>query len=292
MKKEETSNKFSKYSSWLKENLNIVVLVPTVIGGVWQILELLTISPSYIRFFSITQVVSDGLLSLFILTMIYLAIKLGSMRFITSKLENPEKLNAKQIIGKIAYLIFVSGIALYLICFQLIPLTKLIPENNSFFVLLLTIIIAIITLGFLIHSIITFINTLRLIPLLDKYISKIVESFSNDTKSESDNSDISVELNESPKKMILGLIILLLSFKFLIIPIFGLIGQFRTEFILPSNFKNLEFIECKISSVYKKSTDFKIKYLNDTYIFVSVLQDDNEEILVLKFDDLMKNNCK
>ena len=292
MKKEETSNKFSEYSSWLKENLNIVVLVPTVVGGIWQVLELLTISPSYIRFFSITQVVSDGLLSLFIITMIYLAIKLGFMRFITSKLENPEKLNVNLIIGKIAYLIFTSGISWYLICFQLIPLTKLIPENNSFFGLLLAIVIAIITLGFLIHNIITFINTLRLIPLLNKYISKIVESLSNDKTTESDNSDISVELNGSLKKTILGLIILFLSFKFLIIPLFGLIGQFRTEFILPSNFKNLEFIKCKINSVYKKSTDFKIEYLNDTYIFVSVLQDDNEEILVLKFDELMKNNCK
>jgi len=52
---------------WLKENTGLIILLPTLIGGSWQMLELIRISPSYIRFFSISQLVPDGLLILSVL---------------------------------------------------------------------------------------------------------------------------------------------------------------------------------------------------------------------------------
>ncbi|MBL7560412.1 hypothetical protein JAO71_11420 [Olleya sp. YSTF-M6] len=291
MKKDKPSSSISKHSNWLKEHLNIIVLVPTLIGGIWQIWELLIISPSYIRFFSVTQVIADGLLSLFVLTMIYFAIRLGLMRFVSGKLEKPGNLNTKRIIGKIVYLFVISGVIWYIIYIILIPQQKSIVEENSLFILLLTIIIAIVVIGLLINLIFGIINILRFIPLINKLVNKLEQSLTNEKKSDS-NSSKTTEFNESPKKIIIGTIVFILSFKFLLIPILGIIGQFRNEFILPKNFKNLEFIECRINSIYSKNTDFKIRYLNDTYIFVSVSQDENQEIVVLKFEDLLTNNCK
>ncbi|RAK21630.1 hypothetical protein B0I03_10562 [Flavobacterium aquaticum] len=51
----------------IKENINLLILIPTVLGGFWQLLELVRIEISFIRFFSLTQVVSDGLVVLFLL---------------------------------------------------------------------------------------------------------------------------------------------------------------------------------------------------------------------------------
>lgn len=56
-------NKFLvKYYNLLKENLAMFAVIPTVIGGIWQLFKLTTISANMIRFFSISQLVADGLL--------------------------------------------------------------------------------------------------------------------------------------------------------------------------------------------------------------------------------------
>jgi hypothetical protein len=55
----------------IKDNLNVILLVPTVMGGLWQLFELFLIDPSFVRFFSFSQVVPDGIIMLFIFTMIY-----------------------------------------------------------------------------------------------------------------------------------------------------------------------------------------------------------------------------
>lgn len=49
---------------FLREHLTLIVLIPSLVGGIWQIIELTIISPAYVRFFSITQSITDGLLLL------------------------------------------------------------------------------------------------------------------------------------------------------------------------------------------------------------------------------------
>jgi hypothetical protein len=56
---------------FLKSNLSLIILLPTLLGGIWQLLELLKISPSFIRFFSVSQLIPDGLLILFVFLIIY-----------------------------------------------------------------------------------------------------------------------------------------------------------------------------------------------------------------------------
>lgn len=50
------------YVKFIKENLALIAIVPTVMGGIIQVIELATIHPVFLRFFSISQLVCDGLL--------------------------------------------------------------------------------------------------------------------------------------------------------------------------------------------------------------------------------------
>lgn len=45
----------------------MIVIIPAILGGGLQIIQLVMISPKYIRFFSVSQVIPDGLMILFIL---------------------------------------------------------------------------------------------------------------------------------------------------------------------------------------------------------------------------------
>lgn len=53
-----------KYINLIKNNLTIITLFPTLIGAIWQIVQLATISVNMIRFFSISQFICDGLIIL------------------------------------------------------------------------------------------------------------------------------------------------------------------------------------------------------------------------------------
>jgi len=48
----------------LKENLTMIAIIPTVLGGIWQLSILSSISSNLVRFFSISQLISDGILVL------------------------------------------------------------------------------------------------------------------------------------------------------------------------------------------------------------------------------------
>lgn len=66
----QTGVKLKTIIDFLKENLSILIVVPAFIGGLWQALELMNISYSYIRFFSISQIVPDGILILMVFIII------------------------------------------------------------------------------------------------------------------------------------------------------------------------------------------------------------------------------
>ena len=75
--------KLKLFIEFVRNNISLILL-PAILGGVWQILELSKMSISYIRFFSATQLLPDGLLMLFMLGMIFLAIRLGSLEKLPS----------------------------------------------------------------------------------------------------------------------------------------------------------------------------------------------------------------
>src|SRR5690606_19259612 len=61
-----SSNSASSDLKFIRENISLIIIVPTVLGGLLQLYNLSNISPEYIRFFSLSQVVPDGLLFLVI----------------------------------------------------------------------------------------------------------------------------------------------------------------------------------------------------------------------------------
>jgi len=65
-------NFFKDQLEVINRNLTIILIVPSLIGGFWQFLILNLIDTSYLRFFSVTQALSDGLIILLFLTVIYL----------------------------------------------------------------------------------------------------------------------------------------------------------------------------------------------------------------------------
>ncbi|WP_334420817.1 hypothetical protein [Acinetobacter soli] len=56
---------FIRYN-FFKENLPMLIILPTILGGIWQVIELALIDLAYIRLFSINQLVPDGLSIIFI----------------------------------------------------------------------------------------------------------------------------------------------------------------------------------------------------------------------------------
>lgn len=64
---------------YLGKHLQVLILIPAVLGGIWQLFELAYIDTSFVRFFSVTQVVSDGLIILFlfaVFTLIFYGVSL------------------------------------------------------------------------------------------------------------------------------------------------------------------------------------------------------------------------
>lgn len=55
------------FIKFLKEYLPLIIIVPTFLGGIWQVFELSFMSISFIRFFSITQLVADGILLIIVI---------------------------------------------------------------------------------------------------------------------------------------------------------------------------------------------------------------------------------
>ncbi|ATO18378.1 hypothetical protein BS636_01155 [Acinetobacter sp. LoGeW2-3] len=81
-KAEKASTFFINFISLLKENLSFLVIIPTLMGGLFQLIKLASLDTSYIRFFSVSQVVADGLTVLFCIILVGLLI--SSFKFAIS----------------------------------------------------------------------------------------------------------------------------------------------------------------------------------------------------------------
>lgn len=110
----------NKPKEYFKDNLEIFILIPTILGGLWQLIELIRIDLSYVRFFSISQVISDGLL---VLMFGLVFILLPRLVFAKASLEDSETSSGKIFI---AFQIFYVLLWIWL----LISTIKKIIENG------------------------------------------------------------------------------------------------------------------------------------------------------------------
>lgn len=239
--------------TWLKENLPVIVIIPALLGGLWQLIELSLIGLPYIRFFSVSQLISDGLLLLFMFSTVGAAIlglreeykKSGSGNGLLPR-------TSLVLVGVITItillvIIFFGSIYKEWKVYQLLEEYGLANwEDVKRRILFGGIVILLIFAGwrlvsgrFLFHF---FKNRIWYFPV---YFISLITVF------------------------------VLLS---------------RILFELPENLKNHEYIRCRISNHGSNIISHKINYFNDKYIFVrvvdSVAQQRRQYVCVLKFDDL------
>lgn len=60
----------------------MIIIIPTLLGGIWQAIELWSLGMPYIRFFSTSQLIPDGLIIIFMIIVLYIYIS-GSADFYT-----------------------------------------------------------------------------------------------------------------------------------------------------------------------------------------------------------------
>ena len=276
----------------IKNNLAVILLFPALLGGLWQLIELSKMSISFIRFFSPTQLLPDGLLILFILGMIYLSIQLGLL---------DRKINYKRKIIKVS-LIKPSDFLDYYI--KPIKISKLVFIDNPIYrkslilAEVLKLIFGLLLMVFIFYMFSTstdeyvfasFIVTLILFVMMGKMLLRSIivvgvffmENKYDETKRYFLDKPILKEFSLFPLKIFL---IFSIFFVFLLLPL-KIFNFFHKEYMLPENLKNLDYISDALKD--NNYTSNKISYFNDKYIFIEhTAKDKNITIEILKFDKL------
>jgi len=99
----------------IKENLPMIALIPTILGGIWQLYKLGSISVSMISFFSVSQLISDGIIILLYLTLP--AFVLFPLFADIEIEENSERQKLKKKIWKTSIIVYTISV---LICLSII----------------------------------------------------------------------------------------------------------------------------------------------------------------------------
>ncbi len=192
-------------------------------------------------FLSITQVVSDGLIILFLLVN-YLFIQWIVFSFEVDL--NIEKSLSDSLGFKAILFLFITFIFVFIV--------YKILNKKSFTTIDLTIIV---------YTALLFLKALR---------NLLVYWFGQELK----------------KKYLL--IIIISCFPLIIINLSNITSVFHKLFHSPSNFKNIEYLECYLD---KNKKDFELMYFNDKYIFIKHVK--GKQIEIVNFEVILnKNNCK
>lgn len=229
------------------QKISALVFVPLVIGGFWQVLALLAISPFYLRFFSTTQMIADGLIIVVLLGWVYIVFEL-----IYSNSINVYKNISKSISERS---VFSALFGIIGSCFLLLLINHLFSSSEKS-----TIIIFWILLPFLILIVMDIVISsfvlIRKINIIDrcvKYLSSI------------DFVRFYVQV------YVLMAIALVIGY---------LLFLFHSDFSLSPTFVNLNNV-CEYSSGVDSC---KIIYFNDKYIFLEIIKEEKSFIEIKSFD--------
>lgn len=270
--------------TWIKDNIAIILLAPTFAGGFWQIMELARLDTSYVRFFSISQLVSDGLLILFVILIYSLAVSIIlflNKDFLRILILNKSESDSTSMAEKEFMLkderhkswrqpawfviIAIIGICIYFfyplnqksLSFPVIEGSILKP-SNIFIISFYFGSISILIVAF-IGSIFTVLGYKT--NLHNKAFRRRVSYF----------------------RVFLPAFCLLLFIK--------LPSLFHREFLLPENLRNKAFILQKARTNNPKSQRVEIAYFNDKFVFIEVSYPKGiKTIEIMQFGDLFLTN--
>lgn len=260
-----------KKIDFFKKYLSLIILFPATIGGLWQLIELALISPSYIRFFSISQIVPDGLLVLLFLSCIVIGF------FITRYLFQFTTLSK------------LKSTKWSLTVLWMIPITILFAAPLIFMYF------GVVERGYVeIADIFTLTGCLTII--LASFANLIPEKTIKESEDEYSQImyKVKTKKNEKEKPKLKNYIfaIGLLTILIISLKLFGLttqvIGKIRNDSVKTERLLNFEtlIIKLKTKESYKFS---EVLYINDKYIFVEY-KDSNNNIFfeVLKNENLFE----
>lgn len=256
---------------WSKDNISTALIWISGIGAIIQIIELASIHVSYIRFFSVTQLISDGALVLLMAAFIVI------IAFVTTKFLTPT-LVAKQLIIDIkknrsfsrfekyvrySIMLLVSGACVW--TFMGIRATD-IQKNMLISMILIAFIFALLTYSAFYYSV------------FDDYLQKTNDRFMLFGK-----YDFKSYYRSFNSFMVIATAMVIC------IVIVKSIFLFPSASRLPYNLENYNQMVEKIEEDYKDLSQYKLLYFNDTYAFIEIRKNKEEEskVVVYKTDDLM-----
>ncbi len=255
-----------------KDFIPIILFISTFIGGIWQLIELISIDLSYVRFFSPTQLLSDGIVIIIYLSGVWVFGLIFSYIFskaisyihtMYDKYEEQRHLKILKTFFLISYIVYFITIGLYLLILfgQVMPnlWPTYFPKNteNPYIVF--------ITEGAMFLALYS----------LYKLLLGEVDVISNDSKNSESRRLFNKFYNRKYKSIsrFLNVYLILLIFNlFLII-------KSISELTLPINLKNLNKIENIIGT-----KNYNILYFNDNYIFIKI---NENEIEIIKTDKII-----
>jgi len=252
-----------KKIDFLKEYLSVILLVPTLLGGFWQLIELSSISTAYIRFFSITQVIPDGLLILFIISCIIGSLYLSKhlikwSPFAKSKNNTWKSTIIIMTLLSIAYIIMGFEVYYGIIEYGFLRISD---------------IILIIIMGSF------YIGAFALL-LPESFLKKLKTKDENEKSLEEKSVKKEDDVPEW-KTLLTGLLalgILVLIFRIFIYFLL-IIGALRKSFIETENLVNIENLKKEIN---KSNVDREFKeiiYFNDKYLFIDLRDSTNTKYI-------------
>ncbi|WP_195759250.1 hypothetical protein [Pedobacter puniceum] len=232
-------------------------------GGVWQILELGYIGTPYIRFFSVSQLISDGLLLSFLL--FWPLVIFHMMRFAILQ-EDEAKEDTKGILSKLRIWVSLIIVFIFIIFFSK-------AYWNTFKDLSLETITLLDIIGIEVYIVVM----LSLIPMVIKAVVKLIwPSF---------KFDINKLINY------LQLPITLIAFGLLGSLIY-IIPLFHRSFFKSSDFGNMKYLDCAVKTENKDLKSYHLLYFNDKYIFIQITLKSGEKMTeVKKFETFLTNPC-
>lgn len=264
-------NTWKEFFEWSKDNMSTVLIGISGIGAIIQIKELASIHVSYIRFFSVTQLISDGALVLLTATFI------GVTAFITSRFLTP-KLVARQIKidvnkGKsfsvfekyVRYLAGLMGSIICVVAFAEIRATQ-IQENTYFYILLIAFMYAYLTYSGLYYSV------------FDEYLQKTNDEFM-----------LLKKYSFKGCYKALNTFMIVATAMVIVIIIFKSMFMFPAALRLPYNLENYNNIKNKIEKDNSDIEYYNLRYFNDTYAFIEIkkYKESKSNILIYKTEDLI-----
>jgi len=242
-----------------KENLAIIILAPTLLGGFWQTAELAYVGAPYIRFFSVSQLAADGLLMLFLLFMIGLMTVIPLRDMLQMPKPNPVKPPLRDSLQRLSILT-ACLVAFYF--FYLQSFFKKINPNGR----LSTLEFCLMAFGI----VFTFIFLRSILNIFFEMIGK-------------------EKITQIVKHRWLGPIVVGICGTLFLTILSGMIRivpWLHGSYLLPENFRNNAYIGCKIEKNNPGKKAFHIQYFNDKYIFVELTTAKGQpQTEVLKFDE-------